>query len=403
MSGSTDIGHIDEPDPPRRRAESGPQRRHRGGEEAQGWRGRVGDVQSWVPLSFLVFVFLPPVLGGSGIDAWLIAAGLVLVHLPLHFLSVGASGRRLLWLIAGMGALGVAGLGFGLNAGASVFLIYAAALSARVGGVRQAVALIVVLCICALACGALLSLSMPGYWLIACLPALVLVPAVGAFAVLDVEKERANARLLLAHDEVERLAAVAERERIARDMHDLLGHTLTMIALKAELAAKLVGKDPAVAETEMGEVAAASRDALADVREAVQGFRSKGLSGEIEVARRALRTAGIAFQVQLDSFDLPRRLEGVLALAVRESVTNVVRHSGASAVRVSILRSSDSVTLDFVDNGNGGGVEGNGLAGIRERVEALGGSFARMEGGTGTAISLRLPAERQPRLGQWGL
>ena len=389
MSDWADSGQVDETAPPESHAERVPAARRRNG-LGQGLR----DFRSWVPLSFLVFVFLPPAFGDLGTGAWLIAAGLVLVHLPLHFLSVGASGRRLLWLIAGMGSLGVVGLGFGLNAGASVFLIYAAALSARVGGVRQAVALIVALCVCALACGALLWPSMPGEWLIACLPALVLVPAVGAFAVLDVEKERTNARLLLAHDEVERLAAVAERERIARDMHDLLGHTLTMIALKADLAAKLANKEPTTAATEMGEVAAASRDALADVREAVRGFRSKGLNGEIEVARRALQTAGIAFQVQFDSFDLPRRLEGVLALAVRESVTNVIRHSGASTVWVSLSRSHNGVTLTFIDDGNGGGVEGNGLAGIRERVEALGGSFAREQGGVGTAINLRLPAER---------
>ena len=110
---------------------------------------------------------------------------------------------------------------------------------------RNAVMLMIMLCGCALVGGGLFSSFQEG-WLIVCLPALIFVPTVGAFAILDREKERAATRLQLAHDEVERIAAISERERIARDMHDVLGHTLTMIALKADLAKKVVGKDRAL-------------------------------------------------------------------------------------------------------------------------------------------------------------
>ena len=348
---------------------------------------------SWIPLPFLAIVFAQPLLGDGQVADWLGATTLVVAYLPLHFLGVGKNGRRLWWPIAGMAALGVVGLGF--NSGASVFLIYAAALSGRIGNVRDAVMLMVALCGCALASSALYSSFQEG-WLIAFLPVLIFVPTVGAFAILDAEQERAATRLQLAHDEVERLAAISERERIARDMHDVLGHTLTMIALKADLAMKVVGKDRNAAAAEMGEVAAAARSTLAEVRAVVHGYRSKGLDGEVEAATDALRTAGAAFHVEFDDDrDLPRRLEGVLALVLREGVTNIVRHAAATEVRANLSMRNEAVTLTLADNGRGGGVEGSGLAGIRERIEALGGSFSRRTEEQGTAIAVRLPIDRR--------
>ena len=347
---------------------------------------------SWIPLPFLAIVFAQPLLGDGQVADWLGATTLVVAYLPLHFLGVGKNGRRLWWPIVGMAALGVVGLGF--NSGASVFLIYAAALSGRIGNVRDAVMLMVALCGCALASSALYSSFQEG-WLIAFLPVLIFVPTVGTFAILDAEKERAATRLQLAHDEVERLAAISERERIARDMHDVLGHTLTMIALKADLAKKIGGKDGDAAAAEMGEIAAAARSTLAEVRAVVHGYRSKGLDGEVEAARDALRTAGVAFHIELDDRGLPRRLEGVLALVLREGVTNIVRHAAATEVRANLSMRDEAVTLTLADNGRGGGVEGSGLAGIRERIEALGGSFSRRTEEQGTAIAVRLPIDRR--------
>ena len=348
---------------------------------------------SWMQLPFLAIVFAQPLLGDGQVADWLVATALVVVYLPLHFLGVGKSGRRLLWPIAGMAALGVVGLGF--NSAASVFLIYAAALSGRIGNIRNAVTLMVMLCGCALVSSTLFFSFQEG-WLFAFLPALIFVPTVGAFAILDAEKERAATRLQLAHDEVERIAAISERERIARDMHDVLGHTLTMVALKADLAMKVVGKDRDAAAAEVGEIAEAARSTLAEVRAVVHGYRSKGLDGEVEAARDALQTAGAAFHVEFDDDrDLPRRLEGVLALALREGVTNIVRHAAATEVRASLNLRDEAVTLTLADNGRGGGVEGHGLAGIRERIEALGGSFSRRTEEQGTAIAVSLPMDRR--------
>src|SRR5690606_38964639 len=109
------------------------------------------------------------------------------------------------------------------------------------------------------------------------------------------EREDHRAKLAMAQDEIERLATIAERERIARDLHDLLGHTLSTITLKSELAAKLVRNDPQSAAREMGDVERISRDALGQVRQAVRGYRSSGLEGEIANAKLALEAAGIDF------------------------------------------------------------------------------------------------------------
>ena len=204
------------------------------------------------------------------------------------------------------------------------------------------------------------------------------------------ERWRSDARLHLAHEEVERLAVIAERERIARDLHDLLGHTLSMITLKSELARKLTKTDPVRAASEMAEVETISRDTLNQVREAVRGYRAKGMAGEIESAKRALKWASIEFDMHADAVDLPPRQETALALALREGVTNIIRHSGATHARAALKRDSLGVTFTLTDDGSGGGAAGNGLAGIRERIERLDGTFERTYS-DGTTLTVRLP------------
>ena len=219
----------------------------------------------------------------------------------------------------------------------------------------------------------------------------LLVPAIGAMTVLEAERKRRNDPLLVAQQEVERLAVIAERERIGRDLHDLLGHTLTMISLKSELAAKLVPADAEQAAQEMSEVQAISRDALSQVRETVRGYRAKGLQGEMEGAKRSLQSANVVFDMNMDAVALGPREEGALALALREGVTNIVRHARATVARATIKREGADVILTLADNGRGGGTEGYGLAGIRERIAALGGQFERTTT-QGTTLTVRLPA-----------
>jgi two-component system sensor histidine kinase DesK len=154
-------------------------------------------------------------------------------------------------------------------------------------------------------------------------------------------QKRADSKLRMAHEEIEALAAVAERERIARDLHDVLGHTLSLIVLKAELAGRLLDLDPAAnhdrALTEINEVERTARTALAEVREAIGGYRARGLAAEIEAARKTLNTAGVTLHVEaadISDGKLSAAEETVLSLALREAVTNIVRHAHAHTCRL---------------------------------------------------------------------
>jgi two-component system, NarL family, sensor histidine kinase DesK len=195
----------------------------------------------------------------------------------------------------------------------------------------------------------------------------------------------------VAQEEIEHLARIAERERIARDLHDVLGHTLSLIILKSELASKLADSNPARAVAEIRDVETISREALAQVRAAVKGYRSAGLESELVHAEQTLETAGIHVESSIDRPSLPVSHEGVLVLALREAVTNVVRHSQATSCRLRLEKSGSCCELEISDNGRGGAApEGSGLSGMRTRVEALGGTLVR-EAGPGTTLRIRLP------------
>ena len=162
------------------------------------------------------------------------------------------------------------------------------------------------------------------------------------------------------------LALSEEREEIARDVHDVLGHSLTVITLKAELAQRLLEIDPVRAGAEMEAIAQLSRASLAEVRSTVTRLRVPDFSGEIEGAGRALQTAGIRAELPVAGVNAK-----LFSWVLREAVTNMVRHSGANAARVRL----SSTGLDILDNGVGAGdARGNGLTGMAQRVAASGGS-----------------------------
>ncbi len=171
-----------------------------------------------------------------------------------------------------------------------------------------------------------------------------------------------------------------ERARFARDLHDLLGHSLSVIAVKAELAERLLERDPARAAAHVADVKTVAREALGEVRDAVSGYRRPTLSSELEGARIALEAAGIEARLEAADVDLPADVEAVLAWAVREGTTNIVRHSGARSCRIAVRPGPADVSAEVVDDGdahasdgNGNGT-GNGLAGLRERAASVAGS-----------------------------
>ena len=201
----------------------------------------------------------------------------------------------------------------------------------------------------------------------------------------------AGARLAQAQRENERLAADAERERIARDLHDLLGHTLSVIVLKSELAARLTERDPARAAQEIREVERIGREALTEVRAAVQGYRGSGLNAELARAKVALDAAGVRLIMTEALPELPARTEASAAMLLREAVTNVVRHARAHEVRITLTPTPRGHRLVIKDDGIGGQTpEGSGLTGMRERLRALGGSLTR-DGTAGTTLTADLP------------
>jgi two-component system sensor histidine kinase DesK len=199
-------------------------------------------------------------------------------------------------------------------------------------------------------------------------PVAIPVVALAAFAVGRVHE--GNRALAAARLEIARLAAENERSRIARDLHDLLGHSLTAITVKAGLARRLGASDPQRALDEVASIEALARRSLADVRAAVSNYRDVTLVGELATGRELLRAAGI-------TADLPRGVDVIepahqelFGWVVREGLTNIVRHAHASSCTVRVSPSA----VEIVDDGDGrAGTPGNGLSGLRERVAALGG------------------------------
>lgn len=184
------------------------------------------------------------------------------------------------------------------------------------------------------------------------------------------EIAEANIALVEARAEVARLASEGERARIARDLHDLLGHSLTAITVKSELARRLDGE---AARQEIASVEQLSRQALADVRAAVSGYRDVTLAGELARGRELLRASGIEASVPTALGSLSAAQQELFGWAVREGLTNVVRHARASRCTVTVTASEVSI----VDDGVGGEAGfGSGLAGLRERAAAVGGSVS---------------------------
>ncbi|MBU2665538.1 sensor histidine kinase [Actinoplanes bogorensis] len=182
-----------------------------------------------------------------------------------------------------------------------------------------------------------------------------------------------QARLVVAQRELADRAVADERARIAADLHDILGHSLTVVTVKAELAQRLLDVDLDRARRELADLETLARDALADVRATAMGVRGISLPGEIAAAREALAAANVEADLPGAADEVPSRHRELFAWTIREAVTNVVRHSGARHVRVSLAPGC----VEIVDDGTGpaGSSSGQGLAGLRRRADAAGGQL----------------------------
>ena len=360
----------------------------------------------YIWLSYSLFFLVEPVIRNTG-GYWLRSALVYLLFVAVYILFVQARRVRLqLSLLAAMAALGL--VGFSFNGGASSLLTLATAFLPFV--VEDVLTILLCFAGAAAAITAVGVLAHQNWINIGI--AYFLIAVVGSSNIFIGQKKRANARLSLAQDEIERLAALAERERIARDMHDVLGHTLSVIVLKSELAGRLLARDPtrhhAAALAEIADVESTARKALAEVREAIGGYRAQGLQAEIDHARRTLATAGVNLTASLPApLELSPTEETVLSLAVREAVTNVIRHARATRCTLALIATpAGDHTLTLADNGvdfhtalhrqkdslaSAAPREGNGLRGMRERVEALGGQLSLTSAPPGTSLRIDLP------------
>jgi two-component system sensor histidine kinase DesK len=353
------------------------------------------DGTRWTRYIWLVYlgslVFQPVLDPTTQPIDWILTAALIAAFLPIYLATFRSNSQlRQLILIGALAAL--AFVGSFVNGGASVFVIYAAAAAAHLQPVRRAVAVIAVL---VGLIGLMILISpIPMPFRLAVLgPAFMFTIVIGAANIFESERGRATRRLVRAEEEIERLAALAERERIARDLHDLLGHTLSVIIVKSELAGRLLAVDPDRVSAEIADIERIGRGALTEVRSAVRGYRTRGLDAEIEGAERALAAADVTVTVERSSLpSLAPERESALALAVREAVTNVIRHAHAARATIAVSAVGPDVVLEVADDGRGvSGPDGSGLAGMRERVAAVGGDVV-VDGSGGTRIRVRVPA-----------
>jgi two-component system sensor histidine kinase DesK len=339
-------------------------------------RWTQGSLRFVLPSLFLVYLLYVAQAvgkyndGTAAVWGYLILLAFAACYLALVREGPEASGTRF-WTLYGISAaLFVAEVPFAREAAFVMCLYITAVTVSRLGG--RSAPIVVALALAAL----LVPLAIPSWhdnlsdtWGTVT-PVAIPIVAVVTLAVKRVFE--GNLALAEARTELARLAAENERFRIARDLHDLLGHSLTTITVKAGLARRLGEADPARSQQEIAEVEDLARRSLADVRAAIANYRDVTLAGELATGRELLRAAGI-------DADLPRAVDAVDASnqelfgwVVREGLTNVVRHAHARSCSVRLSPSCVEIVDDGV-GGNGNGASGNGLAGLRERVAAAGG------------------------------
>lgn len=349
-----------------------------------------GRTYAWLNLIYLVFlVFQPAFDPQAGWGAWALAIGTMVVTIALFAGTLGKPQVIRWWFTVPITVLGFVVSPF--NSGATILYVYAAASAGLTETRRTALRWFIGLTVLCVLAGVISPVPLP--WRIwGVLPPLLFIWIVGLIQIQWASGEAEAARLRLRNVRIEHLATIAERERIARDMHDLLGHSLTAVIMRAQLIKQFAAADPDRAVAEATEIEDAAREALTQVRAVVSGWRQVGLDEELETAKRTLATAGVELVTTRDpEVRIVGPTEHVLALALREAVTNVARHARARTCHVGLDLSGGQLRLVISDDGVGGSArEGNGLSGMRERVTAIGGQLSRY-GSAGTTVTITVP------------
>ncbi len=350
---------------------------------------------------FYLFFLLPGLYfeQWSALSIWATLVSVV-VFLPLYFYGfrLSNSGEQIRNNLL-IGLLGI--LLLPINSSAGVYFIYAAAGCGFIRNIRVALAIII-----GLAVVLVLQSWLLGYPIFAIIMPAAILLIVACANLFQAEIMRKNRTLRRSQAEVSHLATVAERERISRDLHDLLGHSLSLITLKAELAGKLLARDDSDrARQEVADLERISRAALSEVREAVTGYRQAGLEDELRHAAEALQSADIKLELQTELQTLPAAYDNTLAMCVREAVTNVIRHADAGLCRIELSQHDNQIRLTISDDGkpnqhqrSGDIVMGSGLQGMRDRLAGLDGRLRIVqENGLRLEIELPLTTDSRPQ------
>ena len=343
--------------------------------------------ERFIFLIYLVFLFMQPGLGGGQLLDWLLAIAMA-VAFTAWYLSIDRLEPWMPWLLVALAFIACF-----WNSGATVFFVYAAFMFSNIyfhGRLWRRLGLLA---------GIMLVQAALLYWMHGSFYAvfshgisLGMIGFAGVLSIGEFERKEANRRLRQANEHIATVSKVAERERIARDMHDVLGHTLSVVVLKSELAGKLLAANPERAASEIADVERLARSALKEVRSAIAGYRERGFEGELANARLAFEAADMTFSERVSAVPFTPDNEPVVALVLREAVTNVLRHSRASYCSVELDVLDGEIVLTVSDDGVGGDISrGAGLKGMEERLMAIGGRL-ELDAADGMRLRAVVPA-----------
>ena len=305
-----------------------------------------------------------------GFDMVIIIAGLM-IFLVLYFRAFSAQENDLIYYIAAMCFIGVALSE--INIGANIFFIYAAVFSGELYNKRKAL-ITLLLVLAFIIFYSVITDKSSYFWL----PAIFMSITLGLLNINRTEVLKKNKALIQSQQETKHLAKIAERERISRDLHDLLGHSLSVITLKSELAGKMIDKgvSPEKIKTEIKAVEELSRKTLAQVRDAVKGYNIATIKGELLQVRVATEAAKIELIENIELESLPTGIESELALIIREAITNVIRHAETEKVWIVLKQVATHLTLTISDQGQITTIkEQSGMQNMRTRINQIGGEM----------------------------
>jgi len=308
------------------------------------------------------------------------------LFLAVYFHAHWTPSKKIHWNIIGIVA--IASCLTYISPSASVFFVYAGAFCCRLGSPRKALMGLITIAVWVLILSWEANLVAFFY-----IPAVFFTFLVGGINIYQHEVSLQRKELILSQQEVQHLAKTSERERIARDLHDLIGHTFSIITLKAELINKIIDKDINRAKTEVSALENISRDALSQIREVVTGYRTSDLNTELAHAKYILESNDIHVNYQFNEFEMSEHINKELAIMLKELVTNILKHAEANNVDIIINNKNSQACLQVKDNGIGFISKENGrfgLKGIRERINKLDGILS-IESSLGTQININIP------------